>query len=75
MKQKPCEASSRSTSHGIPRLLRNTKIYYCVYKISPVVPILKQMNPAHILTYYLFKVHFSIIFPPMPRFRLLRFFK
>jgi hypothetical protein len=45
------EASSRSASQEIPRLLWNLKVRY---------PILSGMNPVHSLTNCSFKIHFHI---------------
>jgi hypothetical protein len=49
------EADSHSDSQEIPRLLRNPKVHYRVHKSPPLVPILRHMNPVHILTPYYLK--------------------
>jgi len=48
MEQRPSwEANRFSASQEIPRILRNSKIQYRVYKCPPPVPILSQINPVH----------------------------
>ena len=31
------------------------------------VPLLTQVGPVHVLSSYIFKIHFNIILPPMPK--------
>jgi hypothetical protein len=50
------EANSRSTSQEISLLLCNPNIHYRVHKSPPLVPILSQMNPIHILPPYFSKI-------------------
>jgi hypothetical protein len=71
--QKP---NSQSVSQDIPLLLGNFKDDYHAHMSLPLDLILSQMNPMHILTSYLLKIHFNIIlqcitkslkwFPPFP---------
>jgi len=62
MDQSPSEANSHPARHEIPCLLWNR-----VHKGPPMVPILIQMNPIHILPPYSLKIHSNIIFPFTPR--------
>jgi hypothetical protein len=59
----PWEADSHSDSQETSRLLWNLK----AHKNPPLVPILSQINPVHILPPYLPKIHSNIILPSMPR--------
>jgi hypothetical protein len=47
--------------------LWNPKIYYRVYKNSPLGPMLSQPNPVRPIDPYLPKVHLNVILPLMPR--------
>jgi hypothetical protein len=62
------EANRFVASHRISRVLLNPKVHYCIYNCSPPVPILSQLNPVHIPTSHLRKIHPNIILPPMPWF-------
>jgi hypothetical protein len=65
MKHSPFwESSSRSIGQELLRLLRNTKVHYCVHKSLPAAPVLSQINPVHTLT--LFQIDFNIILASTP---------
>jgi hypothetical protein len=50
------DASSRSDSQEIPRLLLNLKVHYPVQ----LVPILSQMNPTTLFPQHPFRYYFPI---------------
>jgi len=62
MKQSPSsEANINLADQQIPRILWNPKVYYRVYKSSPLDPILSQMNSVHTFSHY-FPNILSILF-------------
>jgi hypothetical protein len=60
------EANSSSASQEIRGILWNPKIYYRIRKCQPPVPVLRQINPVHILSTFL-NIHFNIILPSTVR--------
>ena len=68
MEQRPSWTANRfPASRDIFLLFWNQRVYYCVYRCPPTVPILSQINPVHDLSYFL-KIHLNIIlqFTPGP---------
>jgi len=71
------QASRLSVSQEIHRILWNLKVLFCILNSPPPVPILSQINPAHVTPSHFLKIHFTIIFSFTPGsskwFRSLRF--
>jgi hypothetical protein len=60
------EANSHCATQEIYNILWNANVHYRVHKSPLLVPILIQINLAHIIPSYLSKIHFNIILPPIP---------
>jgi hypothetical protein len=56
------KASSRLDSQEIPRLFLTPKGHYCVNKIPGMDRIPSQMNPVHILTPCLYRIHSNVTY-------------
>jgi hypothetical protein len=55
------ESASRSTTQEFLKILLNIKVHCRAHKIPPLVPILSQINPAHITPSDSYKINFNII--------------
>jgi len=67
MEQSPSwDADSLSASQEIPLVLCNPKVHYSVHNRPPLVPVLSQMNPVHILSLYFYNIHSNVILPSTP---------
>lgn len=58
-KQSPSWADNRSVIQKILHRLWKPKVHCRIYKSPPLDSILKQVDPVHTLTSYLFKIHLS----------------
>jgi hypothetical protein len=60
------ETNSGSARQEIQIILCDHKVYYCVHKSPPVVPILNKINSCHIPTPCVFLTRFKIVHPTIP---------
>lgn len=55
------ENENSSSRHDISRILWNPKVHYRFHKGPPLLPILRQMNPAHSLASCFLEHHSDVI--------------
>jgi hypothetical protein len=53
-------AANRSSIQEFPNILQNPKVQCRVHENPPLVSILSQMNPVHIIPSYFFKIQLNI---------------
>jgi hypothetical protein len=46
------EDATSAATQGIPSILWNPKVHFCVHKSLPLVPILNQINSVHTTSFY-----------------------
>jgi hypothetical protein len=59
------EAISCAATQELPNIVWNAKVHHRIYKNPLLVPILCQINPAHITPSYLSKMQLNSIHPMM----------
>jgi hypothetical protein len=55
-----CEAKRSSGTQETTHILCKPKVYWRVYKSPPPVPVLSQINPAHVFPSNFLKIHYNL---------------
>jgi len=61
-------ADSLSAGKEIQRPLYSPEVHYLFHKGPPLVPNLKQVNPAHARVKYFLKAYYLVIIPLCPKY-------
>jgi hypothetical protein len=56
-------AANCAAIQKLASVLWKPKVHYRVHKSPPIVPILNQIDPVHIIPSYLSKIYFNIVHP------------
>jgi hypothetical protein len=68
------EAVSCAATQELPSILWNPNVRYRIHKSPPLVTILLQITPVHIIQTSFSEVYFKIIFRSTPAFLFVSFF-
>jgi hypothetical protein len=64
LKEESIPIANCATTEEIPSILWKPNVQYRAHKSSPLVPILRYINPIHTIPSCLSKIHFNIVHPP-----------